>query len=186
MEADAGAASRNPAAALAWEASPAAAVEPMPCGEEVVAGLAAVLERMASLAAQPEAMTSFHCLRAPSVSLREYLGRVRRFFGCSAECYVLGLVYLDRVVKRHQHVSFSHLSSHRMLVCSMMLAAKFQDDCFYSNTFYAKVGGLKVEELNRLENKMVQLLDYRLYVSAQEFELYHSILCKADAATATM
>lgn len=166
------------------EALPPLSTELPPCGEEVVLGLAVALERMASLAPQPEAMTSFHCVRAPRVSIRDYLGRIKKFFGCSLECYVLGLLYIDRIVKRHPHIAVSQLSSHRMLICSMTLAAKFQDDCFYTNTFYAQVGGLQVQELNRLEARMAQLLDYRLYVSTEEFEIYRSILCKAAAAAA--
>mmetsp|Transcript_109349 Transcript_109349/g.282704 ORF Transcript_109349/g.282704 Transcript_109349/m.282704 type:complete len:145 (-) Transcript_109349:297-731(-) len=137
---------------------------------------------MASLAVKPEAMTSFHCIRPPGVGIRDYLARIRKFFGCTLECYVMGLLYIDRLIKRHPNIAVSPLSSHRLLLCAMMLAAKFQDDVFYSNTFYAKVGGLRVEELNNLEAKMVQLLDYRLYISPEEFELYRKILCKAAAA----
>jgi len=147
----------------------------------VVVGLATALEHMAALATKPEAMTCFHCVRPPAVSVRDYLGRIRKFFGCTLECYVLGLVYIDRLIKLRPNVVVSTLSCHRLLLCSMVLAAKFHDDCFYSNSFYAKVGGLKIEELNGLERKMLQLLDYKLLVQPEEFELYREILCKAAA-----
>lgn len=32
----------------------------------------------------------------------------------------------------------------------MTVAAKFNDDLFYKNSYYAKVGGISVEELNNL------------------------------------
>lgn len=164
------------------EAPAEAAAQASACTDEVVAGLAVALERMASLAPEGEQLTSFHCVRAPGVSIRDYLGRIRKFFGCSLECYVMGLLYIDRLIKRHPNIVVSRLSCHRLLICSMMLAAKFQDDVFYANSFYAKVGGLRVQELNNLEAKMVQLLDFRLCISPEEFELYRSILCKASAA----
>jgi len=152
------------------------------CENEVVAGLAIALERMAALATETETLTNFHCVRPPSMSIRDYVERIRKFFGCSIESYVLGLVYIDRLVKRHPDVVISKLSCHRLLITSMMLAAKFQDDVFYTNTFYAKVGGLKLDELNVLEQKMLELLDYRLLVPPSEFELYRRILCRAVGA----
>lgn len=160
------------------------ATELAPCSEDVVMGLGIVLEHMASLASKPEVLTCFHCIRPPSVSIRDYLARIRRHFDCSIECYVLGLVYIDRIIKRHPNITISQLSNHRLLICSMMLATKFQDDLFHSNAYYAKVGGLPMEEFNKLETKMVQLLDYKLYISSKEFEMYHSILSKAAATAA--
>mmetsp|Transcript_81105 Transcript_81105/g.204177 ORF Transcript_81105/g.204177 Transcript_81105/m.204177 type:complete len:286 (+) Transcript_81105:44-901(+) len=156
------------------------------CDEHVVAGLAIAIERMAALAKETEALTIFHCVHAPGMGIRAYIDRIRKFFSCSIECYVLGLVYIDRLVKRHPNILVSPLSCHRLLITSMMLAAKFQDDVFYTNTFYAKVGGLKLEELNGLERKMLELLDHRLLVPPSEYELYRRILCEAAKASSAV
>lgn len=34
----------------------------------------------------------------------------------------------------------------------MMISAKYCDDDTYRNTYYAKIGGIQVEELNNLES----------------------------------
>lgn len=153
-------------------------------GENVILGLGVALERMSALAghARPTALTSFHGVREPAMGIKEYVIRVRKFFRCTRECYVLALIFIDRVIKRHAHITVSILSSHRLLICAMTLAAKFQDDEFYTNSFYAKVGGIQLEEMNSLELKMLQLLDYKLFVTPAEFEVYRHILCKAEAA----
>jgi hypothetical protein len=33
----------------------------------------------------------------------------------------------------------------------MVVSAKFADDTFYKNSYYAKVGGISTEEMNNLE-----------------------------------
>jgi hypothetical protein len=47
---------------------------------------------------------------------------------------------------------------------SMLCAIKYQDDEYYKNEFYAKVGGIPLVELNILELEFLNLLEYRMYV----------------------
>ncbi|KAI3929068.1 hypothetical protein MKX01_011655 [Papaver californicum] len=53
-----------------------------------------------------------------------------------------------------------------------MLAAKFIDDAFFNNAYYAKVGGVSTAEINRLEMKFLFSLDFRLQVTIGTFERY--------------
>ena len=55
---------------------------------------------------------------------------------------------------------------------SVVLGAKFYDDLYYSNAYYAKVGGVKINELNSLEAVFLQMIDFRLHVTPEEFEHY--------------
>ena len=53
-----------------------------------------------------------------------------------------------------------------------MLAIKYNEDHYYDNSFYARVGGVSLEELNFLEREMLLLLRYELYVQPQLFQKY--------------
>ena len=54
----------------------------------------------------------------------------------------------------------------------MMIAIKFFDDGFYSNAFYAKVGGISVSELNEMEKEMTKIINFNFYIDQKEFERY--------------
>ena len=54
-----------------------------------------------------------------------------------------------------------------------MLAAKFFDDVYYTNAFYAEVGGISVEELNVLEVDFLCKIRFNLFVTPQEFQKYY-------------
>lgn len=54
---------------------------------------------------------------------------------------------------------------HRFVIASITLASKALGDHYYSNAFYAKVGGVSTRELNHLELDLALLLDWRLQVS---------------------
>ena len=46
-----------------------------------------------------------------------------------------------------------------------MLAAKFLDDHYYNNAYYAKIGGIQKSEINLLEIEFVRRIDFNLNVS---------------------
>lgn len=158
---------------------PTAEIVVGPCDEQVIAGLSALMETMVKLGGtQTSPLTSFHSVRPPAIPIADYAARIQKYFCCSSECFVLGLVYLDRLAKRAR-MPVTFLSAHRLLIVAMMIAAKFQDDVFYANSFYARVGGLQVAELNGLEREMLRLLDYRLFVSPAEFEIFRKMMNSA-------
>ncbi|XP_952988.1 cyclin-related protein, putative [Theileria annulata] len=112
-------------------------------------------------------ISCFNSINAPPIS--DYLVRIARYVNCSNECFVLALVYIDRIMKIHKF-SVSVLNIHRLLITSVMLAAKFSDDVYYSNSFYAQVGGIKVAEMNLLEAQFLMLIKYQLFVNAKDYE----------------
>ena len=155
--------------------------------EFFVKSLACVLTHLVSLRESPihegEPMTVFHAVRVPSVSIHDYLFRIARYFLCSPECFVIALVYIDRIMKKQPDFGVCKLNIHRLIVTSMMLAVKFFDDVYYSNAYYAKVGGVKGPEMNVLELHFLRLIDWQLFVSPEEFELYKTNVLVAVAGS---
>ncbi|KAL9650373.1 hypothetical protein ABK040_016440 [Willaertia magna] len=116
--------------------------------------------------------TSFHTNNPPAISVLKYLERIVKFAFCTAECYILSLVYMDRLVQANPQFVISNYSIHRLLITSIMVAAKFFDDKFYDNAYYAKVGGIDVEEINRLEIEFLFMIQFSLHIQAPEFNQY--------------
>jgi|Transcript_67931 hypothetical protein len=157
-------------------------------GPSFVPALANVLSHMASLSGRPQRATRFHAIRPPQLSICDYLSRISTYFQCSHECFVLGLVYIDRIVKLHPEFTICHLNIHRLLVTSIMLSAKFFDDVYYSNSYYAKVGGVRTQELNALEAQFLVLIQWKLHVLPQEYDQYrnHVLMAVRGAGASTV
>ncbi|OWM78580.1 cyclin-U1-1 [Punica granatum] len=119
-----------------------------------------------------KSLKGFHGVRAPAISLPKYLERIYKYTGCSPACFVVGYVYIDRLVHRHPDSLVVSLNVHRLLVTSVMVASKVLDDVHYNNAFYARVGGVSNVELNRLEIELLFLLDFGVVVSSGVFESY--------------
>jgi len=118
-----------------------------------------------------DVVTIFHGLRAPTLGIRQYIDRIFKYSGCSPSCFVVAHIYVDRFLQSTE-VHLTSLNVHRLLITSLMLAAKFIDDAFFNNAYYAKVGGVSTAELNRLEMKFLFSIDFRLQVTIETFGRY--------------
>ncbi|GAP86899.2 putative PHO85 cyclin-6 [Rosellinia necatrix] len=65
---------------------------------------------------------------------------------------------------------------HRLIIAGVTCASKFFSDVFYTNSRYAKVGGLPLAELNHLELQFLLLNDFRLCVPVEDLEAYATML----------
>ncbi|KAJ3676296.1 hypothetical protein LUZ60_003708 [Juncus effusus] len=120
----------------------------------------------------PNSLTVFHGLKAPNLGIQRYLERIYKYAKCSPSCFVLGLVYMDRYLEKEKSVVVTSLNVHRLVVTSVVLAAKFSDDAFFNNAYYAKVGGISTKEMNRLELNLLFCIDFRLRVDVSTFGKY--------------
>ncbi|KAL1351495.1 hypothetical protein HN51_015415 [Arachis hypogaea] len=118
-----------------------------------------------------DVVTVFHGLRAPTLSVQKYIDRIFKYAGCSPSCFVVAHIYVDRFLQ-HTEVKLTSLNVHRLLITSIMVAAKFMDDAFFNNAYYARVGGVSTSELNRLEMSFLFGIDFRLQVSIGTFGKY--------------
>jgi len=148
--------------------------------------LSCVLTHLASPLQCPMRLTRFHSVRAPKLSIRQYLDRIAKHSCCSNECFVLCVLYIDRIVKRDPNFPICDLNIHRLLMTGIVVAAKFIDDVHYSNDYYGKVGGVKTKELNILEMEFLQLINWKLHASPQEFDHYHKHVQRASRGRAVL
>ncbi len=65
---------------------------------------------------------------------------------------------------------------HRVVITAILLAAKFFDDAYYNNAYYAKVGGVLVSEMNSLEVEFLFRINFSLHVKPEVFEKYQDEL----------
>jgi hypothetical protein len=149
-------------------------------GELLIKVVSSVLEELVTAPTQNGDLdgipvTKFHGLRAPSIAVSDYLVRISKFSGCSDECFVLALIYIDRLITKRR-IILDQYNVHRLLVTSVMLAAKFFDDHYLDNQHYAAVGGVPKGEMNVLELEFLFLLEFNLHVTRADYDMYRTAL----------
>lgn len=133
--------------------------------------LTSTVENNASMNRQPhESLSSFADCQPSTIRADIYVKRIMRYGGCSPSTLVLGLLYVERLKRKLLHVWITKQNIQRLFLVAVMEAVKHWEDFYYSNEHWAKIGGLTLKELNALEVEFLNLMNWELYVPADEYE----------------
>ena len=100
----------------------------------------------------------------PTISLSVYLLRWMSYSGCSIGSVVAAGLYLKR-----SSIRVTARNKHRMLLAALIVSAKYHDDAFYANSYYASVGGSTPAEVNRVETAFLDACSWKLFVRPEEY-----------------
>ncbi|KAJ7638465.1 cyclin-domain-containing protein [Roridomyces roridus] len=125
----------------------------------------------------PSSILTFHARNVPTISLEAYLLRILKYCPTTNEVFLSLLVYFDRMSKLSAEATgrtfvIDSYNIHRLVIAGVTVASKFFSDVFYTNSRYAKVGGLPQTELNQLELQFLLLNDFRLVIPREEMQRY--------------
>ncbi|GMK59082.1 hypothetical protein CspeluHIS016_0700970 [Cutaneotrichosporon spelunceum] len=135
---------------------------------------------------QPQSILSFHARHVPSISIEAYLLRILKYCPTTNEVFLGLLVYFDRMSKLGtpggvggtkaavgpRGFAIDSYNIHRLIIAGVTVASKFFSDVFYTNSRYAKVGGLPPTELNQLELQFLLLNNFTLMIPPEEMQRY--------------
>jgi len=109
-------------------------------------------------------------LNEPSVSIQKYLHRIFKYTYLEKSSLIISLIYLDRICK--YKIFLTNYNIHKLMVISILMAIKYNEDSIYENKFYAKVFGINLKELNELEFEYIKLINFQFFINDLEFNQY--------------
>ena len=93
---------------------------------------------------------------------------------------ILILIYIDRICNINK-CKLSYYNIHKLILGSMIVAIKYNEDEHYSSKFYAKIGGVSLAEIINLEYSFLSLINFNLYVNEDLFNKYNDYLLSSDS-----
>lgn len=113
----------------------------------------------------------------PPISIENYLLRLFSTFRCSDATFIAALILVDRLLDCDGgRLPLTMRNVHRVFLASLVVAAKYHEDLVYSNSHYARAGGVHLREVNRLERVLLGAVDFDLRVEPDEYQLYEAAL----------
>lgn len=102
--------------------------------------------------------TIFHSKNTVTVSISSYLTSkfllilgIFKYMNCSPVVFVYALAMIDKIQELHEDFYMTNRNAHRLLISAIVVSAKFFDDFYFKNSFYAKLGGISLELINHME-----------------------------------
>lgn len=142
----------------------------MTCSVDVMRGIGSYLVKLSQATTDATMRpTIFQSKTQPEITIAEYVIHLQKYGKLGSPEFVVALIYVKRISLAHSDFHFTSLNLHRILIAVLLVATKMLRDIHFSNRYYAKVGGIATSELCRLERCVLDLIDFRLYVSTAEY-----------------
>ncbi|GAW22099.1 hypothetical protein ANO14919_116340 [Xylariales sp. No.14919] len=132
-----------------------------------------LIETNDSLAMKSGNLTRFHSRTAPGISVLDYLQRLAKHATLTPPLLLSMVYYIDRLCALYTDFTINTLTIHRFLITAATVAGKGLSDSFWNNSFYARVGGVKVAELKLLELEFLYRVDWRIVPIPEVLEAYY-------------
>lgn len=132
-----------------------------------------LIETNDALARKSGNLTRFHSRTAPGISVLDYLQRLAKHATLTPPLLLSMVYYIDRLCALYPDFTINTLTVHRFLITAATVAGKGLSDSFWNNSFYARVGGVKVAELKLLELEFLYRVDWRIVPVPEVLEAYY-------------
>jgi hypothetical protein len=113
----------------------------------------------------------FSTVSPPKVTIQYFFKRIQKYSKIEKSTLIIILIYADRMCTTSGIILNPH-NIHRIILGCLLLAIKYNEDVYFTNEHYAKVGGIPIQELNQLEYFSIQLLNFNLYISEDIYQKY--------------
>lgn len=121
--------------------------------------------------------TVFDSSAIPPIGIDKYLMRLSASFKCSDASFIAALILVDRLLEYDGgRLPLTQQNVHRIFLASLVVAVKYHEDLVYSNSHYAKAGGVHLKEVNRLERVILATLDFDLRILPEQYQTYEAAL----------
>ncbi|KAK9764922.1 hypothetical protein K7432_007152 [Basidiobolus ranarum] len=124
-----------------------------------------------------------HSLRYPTVvgyntsnsvctDFHEFCRGILRRTQLSTRVIIIGLQYLNRLRKLAPQLCTQVGMERHLLTVSLILGMKYHEDIPYNNAAWSELTGIPVLIINSLEKKFLEILEFDLYFSETEYEVW--------------
>lgn len=136
------------------------------------------LRESAHVIAQKQPRWIYYSKRLPDISLLDYVTRFEVYLQDHSDgvCFVITLIYMTRLLAVIGYEYCTPYTVYRMFLACALVSYKFCYDISETNSYFARIGGVSLRELNNLETSTLMYLDYNLAVSESEYSIMYELI----------
>lgn len=123
----------------------------------------------------------FYSKHPPPISLEDYLMRIHKFCPMSTAVYLATSLYIHKLAVDERAIPVTRRNCHRLILAGLRVSMKAHEDLSYPHSRFARVGGVSVHELGRLEISFCFLTNFE-FKTSKEILLQHAISLKNMAS----
>ncbi|GBG29984.1 Cyclin-U2-1 [Hondaea fermentalgiana] len=162
-------------------------------GLRIVRNVAAELEHRVNMEDRDNEGDAFSSDKIPPISIEGYLCRLARYVNiwrshaggrdsAGVRSAVMTVLYLNHLEMTNPEFAINHSNVHRLLMAGMLVATKWTEDGVISTEWWARVAGVSMAEVNKLESAFCNIMHFELFIDDQEYANALEDFCLGDDA----
>ena len=117
--------------------------------------------------------TIFYSRKIPKVGILGLFERILKYSKLDKATFINIFIYIDRVANS---IRIMENNIYKIIIGAFICALKFCNDEIYTNSVYAKICGISLKEINNIEVSFLNLIDFKLNISMEEYKKYENHL----------
>ena len=126
-----------------------------------------------------EIIKPFLSKKIPSISIKNFFERICNLTKIENSTLILILIFIDRICEFNE-IELNYFNIHKLIIASLIVSIKYNEDYYYSNKIYAKICGISREEINKLEIEFLKLLEFNLFVDDEIYFQYSDFILNEE------
>ena len=132
-------------------------------------------ERISDMNFDEKKITEYDSRQIPTIGINIYIKRWIDHANMDENNIRGAIILLERLINK-SNIEMTYNRIHRLLLCSLLIIAKYDHDWPFLNSHYATIAGTSLMELNRLEKAFLRDIDWNIYISDNQWDEYKNIL----------
>lgn len=116
----------------------------------------------------------------PSIKIKDYLQQLYEYGKMDGSTIILMLIYIDRLCNINK-IKLTYRIIHKLILSSLIIAIKYNEDEIYSLKIYARAGGVTKAELEFLEICFISCIHFNLFIKEELFNKYYDYFADEDS-----
>ena len=119
----------------------------------------------------------FFLEQIPPISIEDYIRHLVKYTNMNISTLILSIIYIDQFCEKYKYI-LSLNNIYRLLLISIFISLKFNEDVIINAKIYANIAGVSVEDLKMLELQICTALNFGFFVKSEYYQQYFAYFSK--------
>lgn len=110
----------------------------------------------------------FYSRKIPLLTIENFLYRIMKYSQMEKSTLIIAFIYILHLIEKENYFICKN-NIYRIILASCLIASKFNEENQYKNSYFGKIGGLNLNDINYLEYTFISKINFEIFVSENEF-----------------
>jgi len=103
-----------------------------------------------------------------------YFHRMIKYLNPEFSTFIISMIFLHEItVNEKNYIKLNENNIHKIFFSVFYLAIKFNEESCYHANYMSKIGGISVKNLIKMEAAICNMLNFKLFVNKEKYDLYY-------------